>query len=249
MPGFDAQSAFDEANSREGTPTAQSDRSSWWSVLRVSRDATVEQIETAYRELARLNHPDHWQNALDQQRQTAERLMKAINAAFEEAKSFAAKSAVPSPSTTNNAPFAGVKRAAGANRRPVVWKPPNWPYVVQDKSRQSVPPFVYALPGLIFAAVFVCIFLREWGVVLPGGRDLPLDARLVILVASTILALLVSPSFRRPLMFVASVFILVACLLVIATWLVGLYNAIENEQDPVNHPYDPAGVNKFFQGD
>jgi hypothetical protein len=50
---------------------------SWWHVLRVSRDAKIDEIQAAYRVLARKNHPDAGGDA---------GAMAAINRAWEQAK-------------------------------------------------------------------------------------------------------------------------------------------------------------------
>ena len=105
-----------ESNFRDDSTATQNGSRAWWKVLRVSREASEEEIESAYRRLAHVIHPDRWQNAPERQRQSAERLMKSINAAFEEAKRFAAASAIRSPGATRASPRAGKNRMAVPER-------------------------------------------------------------------------------------------------------------------------------------
>jgi tetratricopeptide (TPR) repeat protein len=58
----------------------------WWDVLYVSSNATLDEVEFAYRELAKRLHPDRWTSAPEKQRAMANAQMKGINAAYERAK-------------------------------------------------------------------------------------------------------------------------------------------------------------------
>ena len=83
--GFDPKRIFGESDTPAGASEPQA-TTGWWSVLQVGKDATSEQIEAAYREKARQNHPDRWHNAAKEVGKSAERRMKEINAAVEAAR-------------------------------------------------------------------------------------------------------------------------------------------------------------------
>jgi DnaJ-domain-containing protein 1 len=75
-------------------PTGASEETSF-EVLRVSRSATIEEIRTAYKLLIKQNHPDRVHDMAPLFREIAEKETKRINAAYEEALSWARSNAPP----------------------------------------------------------------------------------------------------------------------------------------------------------
>lgn len=57
--------------------------SKYYPVLRLKQDAKEEEVKTAFRDLAQIYHPDKCSSGNDRVRQTAEREMKQLNAAYE----------------------------------------------------------------------------------------------------------------------------------------------------------------------
>jgi len=82
--GFPPSAVFEEHGG--GAPAGSTSDEPWWIVLGVSVTASSEEATFAYRRLAAKYHPDLCANASDAERKAAERRMKKINAAFEEAK-------------------------------------------------------------------------------------------------------------------------------------------------------------------
>jgi DnaJ-domain-containing protein 1 len=54
-----------------------------YEVLLVGPNATKEEIKTAYRDLAKINHSDHLQSSEDRVRRKAEESLKRINLAYD----------------------------------------------------------------------------------------------------------------------------------------------------------------------
>lgn len=62
-----------------------SDTNKWWEILGIQKDATETEVAAAYKTLARVWHPDKWSQAAENEKIEADRMMKAINSAFEQA--------------------------------------------------------------------------------------------------------------------------------------------------------------------
>lgn len=64
----------------------KSDTPKWYVVLGVSRTASMEEIQTAYKSLIRQYHPDKVASLGEELRNLAEQKSKAINVAYKEAQ-------------------------------------------------------------------------------------------------------------------------------------------------------------------
>lgn len=83
----------------------------WWEVLAVNPDADSAAIQAAYFALARQFHPDLWHAKSEEEQRAAQMRMKAINAAFEQARSTSGRQ-----SATDEAVRADAKRRKAARR-------------------------------------------------------------------------------------------------------------------------------------
>ncbi|MDR0481327.1 MAG: J domain-containing protein [Gallionellaceae bacterium] len=68
----------------DATPATEPQQERWYEVLKVSRDATPEQIHEAYKNLIRQYHPDKVSNLGVELQALAEEKSKAINVAYQE---------------------------------------------------------------------------------------------------------------------------------------------------------------------
>lgn len=68
-----------------GNPTAGTKSQTWFEVLGVSRTATLDEVQTAYRSLIRQYHPDKVANLGEELRELAEKKSKDINQAYNDA--------------------------------------------------------------------------------------------------------------------------------------------------------------------
>jgi DnaJ-domain-containing protein 1 len=66
----------------QGTAAVTSERAEHLSVLDLRDGATHEEIATAYRNLAKLHHPDRWANADAETQRFHEDCMRAVNEAY-----------------------------------------------------------------------------------------------------------------------------------------------------------------------
>jgi DnaJ-domain-containing protein 1 len=66
----------------QGPPGVTSERAEHLSVLDLRDGATLDEIATAYRNLAKLHHPDRWTSADAETQRIHEECMRAINEAY-----------------------------------------------------------------------------------------------------------------------------------------------------------------------
>jgi DnaJ like chaperone protein len=82
------QSAHREEATEEGRPKDQNEEvyRSWWEVLNVDRNATVDEIKTAFRNEISRYHPDRVEGLGIELRELADRKSKELNRAYVIAK-------------------------------------------------------------------------------------------------------------------------------------------------------------------
>lgn len=107
----DALDEFLGANDARQSDHGLEPSESWWEVLAVSPDANSDAIQAAYFALARQFHPDLWHATSEKEQQAAQLRMKAINAAFEQARS-----TVGRQSATDESARADARRRKAARR-------------------------------------------------------------------------------------------------------------------------------------
>lgn len=76
----------EQAAHRQSAEAEDEDEDEWWTVLEVSPDASLDEIERSRRRLAKRCHPDRVQDLAPYFNELAERLTKKLNAAYEKAK-------------------------------------------------------------------------------------------------------------------------------------------------------------------
>ncbi|CAM5461524.1 J domain-containing protein [Eoetvoesiella caeni] len=73
-----------ENSSKSNEPPPDTDKQEqWWEVLKIDRNAPIEQIQTAYKRQIRQYHPDKVNSLGEELRKLAEEKSKAINMAYQ----------------------------------------------------------------------------------------------------------------------------------------------------------------------
>lgn len=75
-----------DKNSKNYFEQEMSEDQDWYVVLGVSRNASIDEIQTAYKSLIRQYHPDKVASLGEELRTLAERKSKAINVAYKQAQ-------------------------------------------------------------------------------------------------------------------------------------------------------------------
>ncbi len=108
----------------------------WWQVLGVCRDASLEEARQAYRDLAGRHHPDRWQDASERDRLEAESRMKKINEAFDSAR----KHAKPAPTAKSDPPRPAPTAEKPREPQPEPKRAPVEPVTPPQPTAKSDPP-------------------------------------------------------------------------------------------------------------
>jgi DnaJ-class molecular chaperone len=76
----------DGAGNNQATGLKEEDAQDPYGILQINRNATKNEITSAYRKLVKIYHPDKVAGLAPEYREIAERKMKIINAAYEKVK-------------------------------------------------------------------------------------------------------------------------------------------------------------------
>jgi hypothetical protein len=237
-------------------------------ILGIATTASREEIDAAYREKVKRHHPDKQGEARAFKRvQEAYELLTAraasdkvhANASRNGAASAGTRTDVKSAASEAKYDAAEAKRAtaaawraremARAEQRAATLKAREKAKAEQwaaaknaaferkarrDHKTDGRPPVWSIVPVALVFVTCVEIAIN------------PHDWRFAILIGSIVPALLVGRAFERSVAVAVGIILLVGASMIVATWCVGLVQAIYYEQHP-SEDYDPDSVNKFFQ--
>jgi DnaJ-domain-containing protein 1 len=216
-----------------------------WAILELPPRASVREIKTAYRNQARRHHPDRLFNASAHVRGAAEERMKAVNAAFADALSIAARTPARSddPPETARSRFqtgrthSASKWVAVASRPPFADANANLFRRSRLSAGQKVRRAVFWLSVAIVAWIWFG-FVTSTRPPYPPWWDDPLLCAIVV-ASATCLAALVGAPYGHGQRAAAWTLVLTGFVVLAGFWYRGLQSAMEYE---LKHPESTRSV-------